>query len=80
MDAIEDRALHARLESLASGTDSDFRVSALEKSNCDLRAALTDLHAAIEKTAGARAREIEDQIWSELAKSTERRKFSTAQF
>jgi len=77
---VPDSGLRARLESMAHASDSDFRISALERSNCDLRAALIELHAAVERQVGPRAREIEDEIWRELSKSTERRRFSTAPF
>ena len=79
-NSVASSELRARLESLAKGVDADFRVSTLEKSNCELRAALIELHAAIENTPGARAREIEGEIWRELVKSTERRKLSSSQF
>jgi hypothetical protein len=77
---VPDSGLRARLESMVHASDSDFRISALERSNCDLRAALIELHAAVERQVGPRAREIEDEIWRELSKSTERRRFSTAPF
>ena len=62
-----------RLDGLAAGQDADFRVSALQASNDRLRAALTELHAALEGRPEAAARALEDRIWAELAASTERR-------
>ena len=53
--------------------DHDFRISALERNNCVLRAVPIDLHAHVESQKGAAARSIEDAIWKELAKSTEPR-------
>jgi hypothetical protein len=77
---VNDAALKRRLRALADTKDRDFHVSALEKNNCDLRAALIELHAHIETQSGADARRIEPTIWQELRASTERRRLSTAQF
>lgn len=77
---ITDSALRGRIVALAATRDDDLRVSALEKNNCDLRAALIDLHAHVEALEGAAARRVEEEIWRELAKSTERRMLSTAPF
>src|SRR5215469_2797744 len=76
--AIENSALRQRLMELSAADDRDFRVSALEANNCALRAALIDLHCYVEKEAGPDARRIEDKIWKELAKSTERRRLISA--
>jgi hypothetical protein len=73
-------ALNTRLIRLAETTDSDFRISALESNNCTLRATLIELHAQIELQSGAEARRLEEIIWKELARSTERRRLSTAPF
>lgn len=73
-------ALNARLTKLAKTKDDDFRISALETGNCALRAALIELHAQIETESGPEARRIEEIIWKELICSTERRRFSSAQF
>jgi hypothetical protein len=76
----KNRVLNARLLELAETSDSDFRISALESDNCALRGALIELHAQIETESGPEARRIEDLIWKELLRSTERRRFSSAQF
>ncbi len=73
-------ALNARLTQLAETSDGDFLISALETGNCTLRAALIELHAQIETESGPEARRIEEIIWKELVRSTERRRFSSAQF
>jgi hypothetical protein len=78
--SVDDAALKRRLIALADTKDRDFHVSALEKNNCDLRAALIELHAHIETQSGAAARRIEQTIWKELLASTVRRRLSTAQF
>src|SRR5262245_14502362 len=53
---VQDAALRARLADLAATTDSDFRISALDRTNAMLRAALIDLHAYVEEQSGAEAR------------------------
>jgi len=77
---VNDAALKRRLTSLAETKDCDFHISALEKSNCDLRAALIELHAHVEAQLGLDAGRIEAAIWKELLESTERRRLSSAQF
>lgn len=78
--AIKNSALRKRLSEFAADQDRDFRVSALEANNCALRAALVDLHSYVENEAGADARRIEEEIWKELVKSTERRRLVAAPF
>lgn len=70
--------LSARLSALAAGSDTDLRISALEAANAVLRAALIELHAAAEACGSAEGRALEDQIWAELAASTDRRKLAGA--
>jgi len=77
---VEDGDLKRRLLELAKTQDRDLHISALEANNCALRAALIDLHSKIEQQKGPNARKVEDAIWKELVKSTERRRFSTAPF
>ncbi len=72
--AVVDAALREGLDEAAAGEDTDFAISALERSNAGLRALLIDLHAHIEELDSAEARAIDTQIWQELARSTERRK------
>jgi hypothetical protein len=78
--ALKNSALHQRLSELAAAEERDFRVSALEADNCALRAALIDLQSYVENDTGADARKIEDEIWKELVKSTERRRLISAPF
>jgi hypothetical protein len=78
--AVTDAALRDRLVALAATRDDDLRISALEQNNCALRGALIDLHAHVEALQSAAARRVEEEIWRELAKSTERRMLSTAPF
>jgi hypothetical protein len=78
--SVKDTGLKRRLSELAETSDRDFRIAALEANNCTLRAALIELHAHVESQTGPDARKLEDAIWKELLQSTERRRFSTAQF
>jgi hypothetical protein len=72
--------LAARLAALAEGNDDDLRLSALEAGNEALRAALIELHVAVEAMDGAAAKGLNDAIWRELAASTERRRMSVGTF
>lgn len=84
----ENRALRALLAGageragrnawLASGSDDDLRVSALSADNARLRAALIELHEAVEGDEVPEARALEARIWEELRLSTERRRMSGA--
>lgn len=51
-------------------------VTDLQRENDILRAALIDLHAAVERAQGEVARALETRIWEELIESTRRRQFS----
>ena len=84
----ENRALRALLADageragrnawLASGSDDDLRISALSADNARLRAALIELHEAVEGDEAPEARALEARIWEELRLSTERRRLSGA--
>jgi hypothetical protein len=75
-----DAGLAARLAELAKGDDDDLRLSVLEAGNEVLRAALIELHAAVEVMDDAAARTLNDAIWAELSASTLRRKLSAGSF
>jgi hypothetical protein len=75
-----DAALRARLAAAASGADGDLRVSALDASNAALRALLIELHVHVEGLGSADARRVEEAIWAELRRSTERRAISLSPF
>jgi hypothetical protein len=79
-NVIKKPSLNARLTELARTKDEGFRISALERNNCLLRATLIELHARVESESGPEARRLEGSIWSELVCSTERRRLSTAPF
>lgn len=70
--------LAGRLWDLSAGRDEDLRVSALETANAALRAALIELHAAVEALPGEAARRLDAAIWAELRTSTERRQIAGA--
>lgn len=82
----------ARLEILAIGLrnqcaqaaatrDDDLRVSALQASNDSLRHMLIQLHEALENdTRDPEAQTLLDDLWRELARSTERRRLPSDRF
>jgi hypothetical protein len=72
--------LAARLAALGQTNDDDLRLSALEAGNEALRAALIELHAAVEVMDGGAAKALNDAIWMELSASTLRRKMSAGSF
>lgn len=58
---------------LSRGADENFRISALERTNAELRGALLALHERVEQAVDESARALEAAIWDELRASTERR-------
>ena len=72
--------LAERLATLVAGDDADLRVSALEAGNVALRAALIDLQAVVEGRTDLPSVTLNDAIWAELSRSTERRRFAGANF
>ncbi len=79
-DLTLEAGLSGRLAALAAGDDADLRISALEAGNGSLRAALIDLQTAVEGRTDAAGLALNDAIWAELAASTERRRFASANF
>ena len=75
--AVEHEGLRERLAEAARGSDDDLRISALDRANDELRALLIELQVYAE-THGAT--ELEDTIWRELRRSTERRALSVSPF
>lgn len=75
---VEDRPLAERLEEAAAGADASLRVSSLQSENHRLRALLVDLHASVEEDPSTEARALEDAIWVELARSSQRRTLALA--
>ncbi len=65
------RARIAELETRPS--NPDLRISALTRENNELRGILVDVHAAVETIGGTEASAVDEAIWEELRKSTQRR-------
>ena len=80
VDVVADDDLRAKLAEAARGEEPDFAVSALEQSNCALRALLIELHVHVEELDSQAARSLEAEIWRELVASTERRKLGIGPF
>jgi len=74
---VEDAPLAERLRQAADTRDDDLRVSALDRANDSLRALLIELHAYAEERG---ATQLEQAIWHELLRSTQRRALSVAPF
>jgi hypothetical protein len=75
--AVEDERLKERLGQAARASDEDLRISALDGANDELRALLIELQVYAESRG---ATELEDAIWRELRRSTERRALSVSPF
>ena len=80
VDVVADDDLRAKLAEAARGEEPNFAVSALEQSNCALRALLIELHVHVEELDSQAARSLEAEIWRELVASTERRKLGIGPF
>jgi hypothetical protein len=77
---IEDGALRRRLEEAGASATDGMLVSEFERENAALRAILIELHAHVEALGTEEGRRIEEAIWRELRRSTERRALSIAPF
>jgi hypothetical protein len=77
---LPDSALHARLLTASQSEDRSFKVRDLDANNGSLRSLLIELHEHVEQSAGGHARSIEEAIWRELVRSTERRRTSFNRF
>ena len=79
LSVVEDQDLKSRLSKAAENEETDYRVSALDKVNCDLLELLTELHAHVEGLKGEGAREVDEAIWKALENWTRRREFATTE-
>jgi hypothetical protein len=70
---VTDSDLKERLEAAIQAEDTDFTISALDKSNQALMALLIELHAQVEIQEGEEAKKIETAIWQELTMRAMRR-------
>jgi hypothetical protein len=66
--------LRARVEEAASSSDPSVKISELDEANDALSALLIELQAHAETTEGAPARQLESQIWEELARAATARR------
>ena len=74
-----DGELGERLSTAATEQDASLRVSVLQASNDALRSLLIELHAWVED-AGDSAADLDEVIWSELLRSTQRRHVALGPF
>ena len=79
LSVVQDEDLKSRLSKAAEGEEMDYRVSVLDKANCDLLELLTELHGYVEALEGEGAREVEEAIWKALENWTKRREFATTE-
>lgn len=77
--AVADEALRGRLRQAAEGEETDYKVSALDKVNCELLELLIELHRHVEELEGEGARAVERDIWKVLENWARRREFSTSE-
>lgn len=73
LEIVKKDDLKHRLKAAVETTEDDFRVSALDKMNCELRKVFIDLHAYVETLEGEAARHMEKLIWQEMEKEVKRR-------
>jgi hypothetical protein len=76
--ALAGSALAERLTDAAAGRDASLRISSLQSENHRLRALLVEVHAFVEEDERPEARPLEAEIWSELARSNQRRSLTLA--
>ena len=79
LSMVQDEDLKNRLSKAAEGEETDYRVSALDKANCDLLELLTEFHGHVEGLEGEGARKVEEAIWKALENWTRRREFATSE-
>ena len=79
LSVVQDEDLKNRLSKAAEGEETDYRVSALDKANCDLLELLTEFHGHVEGLEGEGARAVEEAIWKALENWTKRREFATSE-
>jgi len=74
LDVVSDDTLKARLREASGSVDQSLAISVLDQANDDLTALLIKLQDHIEQTGGAAARQLEAQIWDELARAADARR------
>jgi hypothetical protein len=79
LSVVQNEDLKSRLSMAARSEETDYRVSALDRTNCELLHLLTELHAHVEDLEGEGARQVEEEIWKVLENWTKRREFATTE-
>ena len=79
LPVVRDEDLSNRLKRTAEDEDRDYRVSALDRVNCELLELLTEFHSHVEGLAGKGARAVEEKIWKALENWVKRREFTTSE-
>lgn len=75
LPVVKDDGLKNRLETASKKEVSDWRISSLDKSNCELIDLLIELHEHIETLDDENSRKLEKAIWKELKAYAKRREF-----
>ena len=70
---VKDDDLKKRILEAAAGTENDYKISALDKSNQNLFTLLNELLAHVETLEGDEASEVENAIWQSLQMKIMRR-------
>uniref|UniRef100_UPI0035CC606D hypothetical protein n=1 Tax=uncultured Sphingomonas sp. TaxID=158754 RepID=UPI0035CC606D len=70
---IKEAGLAARLTTAAMSEGPGLKLSELDRENARLRSLLIEVHAYVERQAGAAAQELDHQIWRLLKDIEERR-------
>jgi hypothetical protein len=76
LSVIKDDELKSRVKEASEKTEDDYRISVLDKLNCELQEVFIELHTYIEALEGEGARNMNEAIWTELENWTKRREFS----
>jgi hypothetical protein len=79
MAVVQDEGLRRRLRQAAGAEETDYRVAALDKTNCELLDLLIEFHAHVEDLEGEGARKVEEAIWKTLESWTKRREFAVTE-
>ncbi len=79
LTVVGNEDLRERMRLAAQATDTEFRVSVLDRTNNELLALLTEFHAHVEGLEGEGARATEEAIWKCLENWTKRREFATTE-
>lgn len=79
LPVVQDKDLRNRMRKAAEEEERDYRVSALDRVNCELLELLTAFHSHVEGLQGDEARVVEEKIWKALENWTRRREFGTAE-